>query len=52
MSEENKEKKNKKISQMSVSEIETAVRKSSENKLSDNCKYVQHLHQRKAELKK
>jgi inhibitor of KinA sporulation pathway (predicted exonuclease) len=52
MSDENKEKKNKKISQMTVSEIDSAIRKSAENKLSDNCKYVQHLHQRKVEIKK
>jgi hypothetical protein len=52
MSEENKEKKNKKISQMTPSEIDAALRKSKENNLSENCKYVQHLEQRKASIKK
>ena len=52
MAEENKEKKNKKVSKMSAAELEAALKKASENKNSDLTKYVQHINQRKAELKK
>ncbi|MBK8398542.1 MAG: hypothetical protein IPL26_25270 [Leptospiraceae bacterium] len=52
MSEENKEKKNKKVSKMNAAELEAALKKASENKNSDLTKYVQHINQRKAELKK
>jgi hypothetical protein len=43
MSEENKEKKNKKIAKMSASELESALKKSNDNHLTVNCLYVQHL---------
>ncbi|HMV45190.1 MAG TPA: hypothetical protein PK079_05570 [Leptospiraceae bacterium] len=52
MSEENKEKKNKKISKMSSAELEAALKKAKDNNNSDISKYVQHINQRKAELKK
>lgn len=50
MSEEQKERKNKKISKMSVSEIDAALKKARENNNNDTSKYVQHLLQRKQEL--
>ncbi|MEM7182451.1 MAG: hypothetical protein AAF518_16170 [Spirochaetota bacterium] len=50
MSDEQKEKKNKKISKMSVSEIDSALKKARENNNVDTSKYVQHLLQRKEEL--
>ncbi len=52
MADENKEKKNKKVAKMSAAELEAALKKASENKNSDLTKYVQHINQRKAELKK
>lgn len=52
MAEEKKEKKNKKVSKMSATEVESALKKAIENKNSDISKYVQHLNLRKAELNK
>lgn len=49
MSEE-KEKKNKKISKMTLSEIETAIKKATETMNGSTALYVKHLNQRKAEL--
>ena len=51
MSDENKEKKNKKISKMSPAELDAALKKATDNKNSDLSKYVKHINQRKAELK-
>jgi hypothetical protein len=52
MSDENKEKKNKKIAKMSPAELDAALKKATDNKNSDLSKYVKHINQRKAELKK
>ncbi|MBE7412352.1 MAG: hypothetical protein L6Q54_11335 [Leptospiraceae bacterium] len=53
MAEENQEKKkNKKISKMSIQEIDSALKKSTETMVGEKSKYVQHLVQRKAELSK
>jgi hypothetical protein len=49
MSEE-KEKKNKKISKMSLEEIESAIKKSTETMNGSTSLYVKHLKQRKEEL--
>ncbi len=49
MSEE-KEKKNKKITKMSVSEIDAALKKARDNNNNDTSKYVQHLLQKKEEI--
>jgi hypothetical protein len=51
MSEE-KEKKNKKISQMTLDEIEKAITKSKETMNGENSMYIRHLKDRKAELTK
>jgi hypothetical protein len=48
---EEKEKKNKKISKMSASEIEQALKKSKENSNADTSKYIQHLGQRLEEIR-
>ena len=50
MSDENKEKK--KVSKMSAAELDAALKKATDNKNSDLSKYVKHINQRKAELKK
>jgi hypothetical protein len=52
MSEEIKEKKNKKISKMNSAELDAALKKATEHNNSDISKYVQHINQRRAELKK
>jgi hypothetical protein len=52
MAEEKKEKKNKKIAKMSSTELDAALKKATDNKNSDLSKYVQHINQRRAELKK
>jgi hypothetical protein len=44
------EKKNKKVSKMSVSEIESALKKAKENNNTDTSRYVMHLSRRKQEL--
>jgi len=49
MSEE-KEKKNKKISKMSVAEIDAALKKSIETMNGESSQYVKHLRERKEEL--
>ncbi|WCL49877.1 hypothetical protein [Leptospira sp. GIMC2001] len=49
MSEE-KEKKNKKISKMTIEEIESALKKNAEAMNGDNSLYMRHLRQRKEEL--
>jgi hypothetical protein len=52
MAEENKEKKNKKVAKMSPAELDAALKKATDNNNSDLSKYVKHINQRKAELKK
>jgi myo-inositol-1-phosphate synthase len=47
---EKKENKNKKISKMSASEIEQALKKSREHNNIHTSKYVQHLQQRLEEI--
>ncbi len=44
------EKKNKKISKMNVSELDTALKKAKENNNTDTSRYVMHLSRRKEEL--
>lgn len=50
MSEEVTEKKNKKISKMTIDEIETAIKKSTESMNGSTALYLKHLNQRKQEL--
>jgi len=60
MSEENQEsaavevaeQKSKKISKMTLAEVETAYKKSTESMNGENSKYIQHLKARKEELSK
>jgi|GEM_PF-2586279 len=49
MSEE-KENKNKKISKMTVSEIDSAIKKSIESMNGESSQYIRHLRERKEEL--
>ncbi len=50
MAAKEKEKKNKKISKMTLSEIEEAIRKATESMNGSTALYIQHLKQRKEEL--
>lgn len=50
MSEENQEKKNKKISKMTLAEIDSAVKKAAEAMNGQTSLYIKHLNQRKEEL--
>ncbi|MCC5813624.1 MAG: hypothetical protein JJT78_02630 [Leptospira sp.] len=50
MAEETTEKKNKKISKMTLDEIETAIKKATEAMNGSTALYVKHLNQRKQEL--
>jgi len=50
MSEETQEKKNKKISKMSMEEIESATKKAAETMNGKTSLYIKHLSQRKEEL--
>ena len=48
---EKPEKKNKKISKMNLSEVESALKKAREHNNTDTSRYVMHLTKRKDELK-
>jgi len=50
MSEENQEKKNKKISKMTLAEIDSAVKRAAEAMNGQTSLYIKHLNQRKEEL--
>lgn len=50
MSEETKEKKNKKISKMTLEEIESTIKKATESMNGSTAQYIKHLNQRKEEL--
>lgn len=52
MSNENKDKKNKKIARMTASELDSALKKAKDNNNTDSSAYIQHINQKKAELKK
>ena len=45
------EKKNKKITKMNLSEVDSAIKKARENNNTYTSRYVMHLSQRKEELK-
>ncbi len=52
MSEQETEKKNKKINKMSLSEVESALKKSEEHMKGTDSKYAQALLSRKSQLEK
>jgi len=45
------EKKNKKITKMNLSEVDSAIKKARETNNTDSSRYVMHLSKRKEELK-